>query len=66
LEKRKRGVDTYKRGRRGESGIKSLGIDRGILIGKGGAGRLSRSIRSKRFGGLSAKNLYRRSLCKNT
>ena len=54
-KKRKRGVDTYKRGRRGESGIKSLGIDRGILIGKGGAGRLSRSIRSKRFGGLSAK-----------
>lgn len=54
-KKRKRGVDTYKRGRRGESGIKSLGIDRGILIGKGGAGRLSRSIRSKRFGSLSAK-----------
>jgi phage gpG-like protein len=54
-KKRKRGIDTYKRGRRGESGVRSLGIDRGILIGKGGAGRLSRSIRSKRFGSLSAK-----------
>jgi len=52
---KKRGIDTYKRGRRGESGVRSLGIDRGILIGKGGAGRLSRSIRSKRFGSLSAK-----------
>ena len=54
-KKRKRGVDTYKRSRRGDSGVKSLGIDRGILIGKAGAGRLSRSIRSKRFGSLSAK-----------
>jgi phage gpG-like protein len=54
-KKRKRGIDTYKRGRRGESGVKSLGIDRGILIGKAGAGRLSRSIRSRRFGSLSAK-----------
>jgi phage gpG-like protein len=54
-KKRKRGIDTYKRGRRGDSGVKSLGIDRGILIGKSGAGRLSRSIRSKRFGSLAVK-----------
>lgn len=54
-KKRKRSRDTYKSGRRGESGIKSLGIDRGVLIGQSGAGRLSRSIRSKRFGSLSAK-----------
>lgn len=54
-KKRKRGVDTYKRGRRGESGIRSLGIDRGILIGKSGGGRLFKSIRSKRFGSLSVK-----------
>ena len=56
-KKRKRGVDTYKRSRRGDSGVKSLGIDRGILIGKAGAGRLRRSIRSKRFGFLSVKIL---------
>ena len=54
-KKRKRSIDTYKPGRRGESGVRSLGIDRGVLIGKAGAGRLSRSIRSRRFGILSAK-----------
>jgi phage gpG-like protein len=54
-KKRKRGYETYKRGKRGESGVRSMGIDRGILIGKSGAGRLSRSIRSKRFGFLSVK-----------
>ena len=54
-KKRKRGVDTYKRGRGKGGSIKSLNIDRGILIGKGGAGRLFKSIRSKRFGSLSVK-----------
>ena len=33
-KKRKRGYETYKRGKRGESGVRSMGIDRGILIGK--------------------------------
>lgn len=54
-KKRKRGYETYKRGKRGESGVRSMGIDRGILIGKSGAGGLSRSIKSKRFGFLGIK-----------
>lgn len=54
-KKRKRGYETYKRGKRGESGVRSMGIDRGILIGKSGAGGLSRSIKSKRSGFLGIK-----------
>jgi phage gpG-like protein len=54
-KKRKRSLDTYRRGKRGESGVRSLGIDRGILIGKGGAGRLRNSLRSKKAGVLSVK-----------
>jgi len=51
-KKRKRNVDTYKRGKRGESGVRSLGIDRAILVK---SGRLRRSLRSKKAGFLAVK-----------
>lgn len=48
-KKRENKVDNYKRGKRGESGIRSLNVGRGILIGKG-TGLLRKSISFRKKG----------------